>query len=93
MRGKVAVFALSLQLGIFTFLLGKEKALKYSKLRFFYGLRGLPGCPHHLAPGDCCLLWNFCCFLEYRQMRSPGREAEEPAKGLGSAPPALDLSS
>lgn len=36
MRGKVAVFALSLQLGIFTFLLGKEKALKYSKLRFFF---------------------------------------------------------
>ena len=36
MRRKVAVFAFSLQMGIFTFLLGKEKALKYSKLRFFW---------------------------------------------------------
>lgn len=51
MRGKVAVFALSLQLGIFTFLLGKEKALKYSKLRFFfYGLRGLPWLPPPPSP-------------------------------------------
>lgn len=57
MRRKVAVFAFSMQLGIFTFLLGKEKALKYSKLRFFYDLGDSPGCPHHLAPGDC----SVCC--------------------------------
>ena len=93
MRGKVAVFALSLQLGIFTFLLGKEKALKYSKLRFFFMVSGdSPGCPHHLAPGDCCLLWNFCCFLEYRQMRSPGRRQRSQPRVSVQPPPALDLS-
>lgn len=42
MRGKVAVFALSLQFGIFTLLLGKEKALKFSKLRFFFYALGTP---------------------------------------------------
>ena len=51
MRGKVAVFALSLQFGIFTLLLGKEKALKFSKLRFFFFMvSGLPWLPPPPSP-------------------------------------------
>ena len=88
MRGKVAVFALSLQFGIFTLLLGKEKALKFSKLRFFFFLwsRDSPGCPHHLAPDDCSVCCGTFVFSGIQTSEDSRKEAEEPAEGLGSAP-------